>query len=81
MGKPFPHRLSNKTHLCLLLTRCSRLCLCGLLPVAPYHNHAQERTNHGRPEKDKNDWYANGPNSRGEEIVKRMSLVNEWLLP
>lgn len=62
------------------LMPCSfRLCLLRLLPVAPYHDNREEAANNSTSEQDQNDWYADCPNSRWEEGLRRMRWVNEWL--
>lgn len=64
--------------ICLYLRRLrlllggGRLGFRGLLPVAANHDHAQERADDGRTQKDEDDGYANCPNARGEDVLERV---------
>lgn len=63
--------------LCLLLR--GSLGLGGLLPVAPDHNHGQERTDDGAAEEDEDDGDADGPDPGREEVLERVVVVDERL--
>lgn len=62
-----------------LLVLGRRGSLCGLLPVALDHDHAEKRADDGGAEQDENDGDADGPNTGREEAVQRMTVVDKWL--
>jgi hypothetical protein len=55
------------------------LGLCGLLLVAPNHDHAKEGANNSGTEEDNNDGNANGPDAGREEVLKRVIVVDKGL--
>jgi hypothetical protein len=67
----------SKPHLCLLFG--GSLGLGSLLPVAPDHDHAEERANYCAAEKNEDDGYANCPDTRGEDVLEWVLGVDEGL--
>jgi hypothetical protein len=79
--KAYGTNLRNSLWSLLCSACCCRRhpCLCRLLPITPDHDHAQKRPDDCRAQQCEDDGYPDGPDSRGEEIVKRMSGVDEGL--
>lgn len=71
------HIAPNKTS--SLLFRRRGLGLGGLLPVAADHDNAEERADDGGAQEDEDDGYADGPDARGEHVLKRVVRVDKGL--
>lgn len=54
--------------------------LGGLLAVAADHDGGEEGADDGGPEKDQDDGYPDGPDARGEEVLKGVVGVDEGLV-
>src|SRR5690242_20093812 len=70
--------ISVRKSLGLLLR--GRLGLGSLLPVASDHDDAQEGTHDGGAQQNEDDGYANGPDTRREEVLQRVVRVDEGLI-
>lgn len=73
----FPPFRPSLSSLGLLLRRS--LGLGGLLLVAVDHHDAYEGAHHSRAQESQDDGDADGPNTRGEEVVERVAGVDEGL--
>jgi len=62
------------------LLRCRSSSLGCLLSVASDHDHGKECAHDCRTEKGENDGNPDCPNARGKEALKRMVIVDEWLV-
>lgn len=65
--------------LSLGLLLCSSLGLGRLLLVASNHDHAEERADDRGAEEDENNGNADRPDTRGEEAVEGVVIVDEGL--
>jgi len=66
---------SSNSQLCLLLG--GGLGLCGLLLVAPDHDHADKGAHDGGPQEEEDDWDSDGPDTGEEEVLKGVVVVDK----
>lgn len=69
----------KRAHALRLLLRGGSLGLGGLLPIAPDHDHAEERSHDGGAQQDEDDGEADGPDAGREEGVEGVVGVDEGL--
>jgi hypothetical protein len=64
--------------LCFLLAG-RRLGLRSLLPAAANHHNSEEGSDNCRAQESENDGNSNSPDAGREEVMERMSLIDEGL--
>lgn len=72
---------THDTHFSSLFLPCRcRFAFRCFFPIAPYHDHTQKATHDGGAEEDQDDWDANGPDARREEVVRGVAGIDEGLV-